>query len=109
MCGKVEDIRNYSASIPWNTEMEAPEGSDRPGSIRESISPDQAELEAILKEVNIGPVEKAFASPPGGPMSYPRGPIIGAFLSMPVASAKVSSFAQAMLSLTGSCRQSGEG
>ena len=48
--------------------------------------PDHAELRAILKEVNIGPVEKAFARPAGtrGPTPYPRGPIIRAFLSMPV-------------------------
>ena len=54
--------------------------------IRESIFPDLTDLRVKLKEVNIEPIENLLTRPIGsrGRSPYPRGPMIRAYLSMPI-------------------------
>ena len=78
--GNARDIPNHSASIPGNTRVGATT------EVGESGFPDLKELRDILEEVDIAPLERALNKPEGsvGRRPYPRGPIIRAYLSMPV-------------------------
>lgn len=78
--GNARGIPSHSASTLPSTRVAATQEAG------ESGFPDLKELRDILKEVDIASMERALDKPEGGVgrRPYPRGPMIRAFLSMPV-------------------------
>ena len=81
-----EDATNDSASALYGAEANAPGVTQLPAPAGEFIFPDLKELREIIEEVDIAPLERALDKPEGsvGRRAYPRGPIIRAYLTMPV-------------------------
>ena len=79
------EARYDTASAPQGAEAQTQGVIDLPTHSGESMFPDHEKLRAVLKEVDIAPVERALTRPTGGAgrKPYPRGPIIRAYVSMP--------------------------
>ncbi len=87
--GNFREILTEIASTPRNADMEAATGETDPlENVGETGFPDLKELRETFEEVSIAPIVEALTRPirirNRGRRPYPRGPMIRAFLSMPV-------------------------